>query len=169
LFIRGGTGVITDNVVDNITSTDYGNKPEVVLMVFNLQASVGPNPHWGYNIAGVQYPCPRQVGMGYVTGTGVDGEGRTNDSITYVGDSEPIYQWNNSGGAVFSSPDIPNYSTPTTGEDDVADYIQVGRDYINVVKPGYAKYTYPHPLRSAGFEITTTVPAILMIWRGIGQ
>ena len=48
---------------------------------------------------GAQYPCPRQVGMGRVTGTGADGLGRTHDSITYVGDSEPVYIWNITGTA----------------------------------------------------------------------
>jgi hypothetical protein len=31
----------------------------------------------------------------------------------------------------------------------LANYIQAGRDYKLEPKPGYVKYTYPHPLRTA--------------------
>ena len=37
-----------------------------------------------------------------MTGTGVDGLGRSVDSVTYLGASEPLYIWNNTGTYVFS-------------------------------------------------------------------
>jgi hypothetical protein len=83
--------------VNGYESQDYGSKTDVNMTVMNLRRSAGPNPCWGAGVPGVQYPCPRQVGMGHVTGKGVDGTGRSNDSITYVGDSEPRYIWNNRG------------------------------------------------------------------------
>lgn len=142
-YLRGGTGIITDCVIPNLNSGDYGNKGEIVINVQNLQRNSGPNPLWGNNIAGDQYPCPRQVGMGYVTGNA------GNDSVTYKGDSEPVYQWNNTGTGAYSAPSMLNYSTPTATQDDINGYVKVGRDWLNAVKPGYSKFTYPHPLRGA--------------------
>lgn len=141
-YLRGGTGIITDCVIPDITSSDYGNKGEVTINVQNLQRNSGPNPLWGDGIAGVQYPCPRQFGFGRVTGAA------GNDSVTYIGDSEPFYQWNNTGTGAYASPSILNYATPTGTQDSIVDYVQVGRDYINSAKSGYTKYTYPHPLRT---------------------
>jgi hypothetical protein len=140
-FLRGGTGVFTDNALADISSSWWGDKGEFRLAVLNLRENWGPNPCYGAGIAGAQYPCPRQVGMGNVTGTA------GNDSVTYRGDSEPLYIWNNTGnysigfgdgGGSCSSPDASS------------DYIQSGRDYFNgTAKPGYIKFTYPHPLRTS--------------------
>lgn len=155
LYLRGGTGVITDNVMPDISSMAYGNKSEVRIQLQNLQRNSGPHPLWGKDIAGVQYPAPRQFGMGYVTGAG------GSDAYTYNGDSEPLYQWSNTGGGNYATPSIENYSTPSTGEDDIADYIQVGRDYLNATKPGWTAYTYPHPLR-------TSTPVVVVNSGGAG-
>ena len=96
-LFRGGTGLIYNNTLPAITSTDYGTKPDINATVMNLERNGGPNPCWGTNTTGgAKYPVPRQVGIGYVTGNGTDGQGRTKDSITYVGDSEPFYVWGNS-------------------------------------------------------------------------
>jgi len=147
-LIRGGTGVITDNVVSAYGGADYGSGPKVNLALWNLQLNGGPNPLWGKNIAGIQYPCPRQVGMGRVTGSGTDGTGRSTDSFSYVGDVEPLYIWGNTGTALV--PTLAPYSAPQAGEDVIADYVQSGRDYFfGTAKPSYTKYTYPHPLRTA--------------------
>jgi hypothetical protein len=143
-FLRGGTGVITDNILPAITSGDYPNKTEINMTVMNLQRNAGPNPCWGANIPGIQYPAPRQVGMGRVTGAA------GNDSITYKGDSEPLYIWNNSGGYAPGTDDFGGGAC--TNPDSTADYVIAGRDYFNngTAKPGYTKYTYPHPLRPLG-------------------
>lgn len=145
-FLRGGTGVFTDNDIDNISSSWWGNKDEFSMAILNLNENWGPNPCWGADDPGVQYPCPRQVGLGYVTGSGTDGLDRTTDSVTYVGDSEPVYIWGNTG----STPTIA-YSSGgggCTNPDSAADYIVEDRDYfVGTAKPGYSKYTYPHPLR----------------------
>lgn len=142
-FLRGGTGVIYNNAIADIVSTDYGNKPEITMTVMNLQRNGGPNACWGANIGGVQYPAPRQVGMGRVTGTA------GNDSVTYVGDSEPLYVWGNSGTYVVSVQDYGG--SECTNPDSSTDYIIAGRDYFNneTAKPSWTAYTYPHPLRSS--------------------
>lgn len=177
-FLRGGTGVICDNTLDSETGSDYGGKPVVEVTVLNLQRNTGPNPNWGGGVSnGLYYPCPAQVGFGYVTGTGTDGLGRTNDSITYVGDSEPLYIWNNSGvnAITVSKSDGPDgsYSGPAPA-DTSANYIVSGRDYFlnNAgggagAKPGYSKYTYPHPLRT-DLGGDTTPPTITSIVIGSG-
>lgn len=160
-FDRGGTGVITDNVMPDIKSQAYGDKTEITMIVMNLQRNSGSNPCWGFGVSGNQYPAPRQVGRGRVTGTGVDGKGRTTDMMTYVGDSEPMYIWNNTGSYRVGVNDYgwdPATSCGTSAADLTANadvtsnYIVAGRDYFNdgTAKPGYTKYTYPHPLRTQG-------------------
>lgn len=148
LYVRGGTGLIADNVIPDLNSVDYGDKPEVVLTVQNLQRNAGPFALWGKDISGIQYPAPRQVGFGRVTGSGTIDPTGYEGTTGYLGDSEPIYSWGNSGGANYNNPAVQNYAAPGAGEDDSLDYIQLGRDYIADTKPGYVKYTYPHPLRS---------------------
>jgi hypothetical protein len=145
LLLRGGTGVVTGNVMPNITSSAWNNKTEIELQIQQLRRSAGPNACWGANLAGIQYPSPRQLGLGYVTGGGTDGTGRTNDGFEYVGDSEPMYIWSNTGSPVIAVQDYPNECG--AGADLGADYIQAGRDYITTAKPSYTRYTYPHPLR----------------------
>lgn len=139
-FNRGGTGVITNNVMPDIKSQAWGDKTEIDMTVMNLRRNAGPNPCWGANIPGIQYPAPRQIGMGYVTGNG------GYDSVTYKGDSEPLYIWNNTGNPAVGLSDYG--PDECTNSDSTVDYIVQGRDYfLGSPKPGYAKYTYPHPLR----------------------
>ena len=87
---------------------------------------------------------------GYVTGTGKapNGSGETNDSITYIGDSEPAYIWGNSSQPLANT-DLSDYGgTDCSNPDSSANYIVLNRDYFNgsTAKPGYTPYTYPHPL-----------------------
>jgi hypothetical protein len=151
VYLRGGTFVLTDCIMPLIQSQDYGTKPSFNFTVMNLQRNSGPNPCWGAGTSGgAKYPAPRQVGMGRVTGNGHDGLGRTNDSVTYVGDSEPIYVWNITG-------PTPSISTSDYGGNECSNpdhsstYIRAGRDYfVGTPKPGYKKFVYPHPLSTSG-------------------
>lgn len=150
-FVRGGTFVVVDNVMPALSSQDYGSKPSFNMTVMNLQRNGGPNPCWGAGTSGgADYSAPRQVGMGRVTGAG------HNDSVTYAGDSEPAYIWNITGSTMIAISDYglaqPSSCTGST-YDTSTNYIVAGRDYVvGTPKPGYTKYTYPHPLR-------TTAPA----------
>ena len=116
---------------------------------WQLTRNGGPNPLWGLGTTnGADYHSPRQVGFGRVTGTGTafsanNGVNGSTDSITYVGDSEPVYIWGNNGTTTWYASD---YSTPTSNEDSAANYIQAGRDILTSAKSGYTTYTYPHPL-----------------------
>jgi hypothetical protein len=151
---RGGTGVITDNIIPNIISQDYGDKSELTFFIYVLRRNTGGYlACWGATTAGIQYPVPRQNGMGYVTGaaeTGPDG--------IYKGDSEPIYIWNNTGTYVVAAGDYgPNECGVDAGS--IVDYFVSGRDYfLNAgAKPGWTKYTYPHPLRADRIQPPTNV------------
>src|SRR5262249_9702652 len=161
LFLRGGTGVIADNPgLVNMTSCAWGSKPALTFTVMNLQRNAGPNACWGAGTSGAaKSPAPRQIGRGYVTGTGTDGNGRTSDAFTYVGDREPLYIWNQSSPPVMSDYDSTECGATVESTDN---YVQSGRDYIfGTPKPGYAKYPYPHPLRGgSGLAAPTNLRVI---------
>jgi hypothetical protein len=146
-LVRGGTFVVHDNTLPSLGSQDYPNIADILMIQMNLTRSIGVNPCWGKGGAsGAFYPDPRQIGFGYVTGNGKDGSGRTKDSITYVGDSEPAYIWSNNRTLAVSSRDYsPDQCSPS---DFTANYVESARDYFNgsTAKPGYTPYTYPHPL-----------------------
>lgn len=113
-WIRAGTGVFTDNVVNNSANPGaYGNVDAF---------SIGDNTSPG------SYLMPRQPGAGH-------------DGMDDV--SDPIYSWNNSGAraSAWGYQDDPGGWEAIVVED---------RDVFieNGAKPGYSKYTYPHPLRS---------------------
>lgn len=147
-FIRGGSHIMYSNIWCTLgEGTDFGSKTEVTMMIENLNRSAGPNPCWTD-----PYHVPRQVGFGRVTGSGLDGQGRSADSITYVGDSEPLYIWDNeviAGSESFSIAPVNYTSVPNCGGGpDVSGFIQFNRDYFLSAKPSYTGYPYPHPLRS---------------------
>jgi hypothetical protein len=92
----------------------------------------------GDNTEPQAYPQNRQPGIGH-------------NGTTYV--SDPIYIWNNTGAQSSSYYILPEWETN----------VQLSRDlFVNSgAKPGYSKYTYPHPFRSvvasgsSGSNITT--------------
>jgi hypothetical protein len=128
LYMRGGTGVWTDNVMPDISSTMWGNKPELNLIVQNLRRNDGPYPCW------TTYPVPHQIGQSF------------NGTTTYV---DPLYIWNNTGSG-SQAPGFTDYSpNQCAGSNSTSTWVQVGRDVIvGSPKPGYVKYAYPHPLRT---------------------
>jgi hypothetical protein len=95
------------------------------------------------------------VGMGYQANSALSNAG-------YILD--PIRIWNNraADGSILSDTNYPGYAYGYVGPDDYAGssdalptgqvestYVQENRDYyVNVARPNYAPYTYPHPLRS---------------------
>lgn len=151
IFVRGGTFVVHDNNLPDLVSTDYGTKNTIDMIVMNLQRNAGPDPCWGAGTSsGKDYHAPRQVGFGYITGKGTDGLGRTNDSVTYVGDSEPAYIWANSTQPLHNVNTDDYGGNACSSPDTTANYVVANRDYFNgsTPKPGYTPYTYPHPFRS---------------------
>lgn len=173
IFVRGGSFVIHDNTLPALVSTDYGTKADVNMTVMNLQRNAGPNPCWGAGTTGgSRYYSPRQVGLGYVTGTGHAGNGSSTYSAAsygypsqYVGDPEPAYIWANSrqplGNVVVSDYGTGQPDSCTGTVDSTANYIVANRDYFNgsTSKPGYTPYTYPHPLVGGGSQQSSGPPA----------
>ena len=148
----GGTGVFTQNVVPNIISQAWGDKPEMELIVQNLHRNAGPFP------CVANYPAPHQLGQ-------------SNDGTKVV--TDPYYIWGNTGSGAALIPQFADYTPDECGRDYVnwttANWEQAGRDYVvGTPRPGWAPYTYPHPLTqgttspppagpSAPTSLTTTV------------
>jgi hypothetical protein len=129
-YVRGGTGVVTGNVMPDIASGTWGNKPEINFIVQQLRRNAGPNACCR------SYPCLRQIGQSH-NGT----------SLT----TEPLYIWGNTGTGT-QVPGLSDYSpNECGGNNTTAQWVQAGRDYVvGVAKPGYTRYPYPHPLTTAG-------------------
>jgi hypothetical protein len=129
-YMRGGTGVWTDNAMQNITSGTWGNKPEIVMIVQNIRRRAGPYPCW------TSYPAPHQVGQSH------------NGTSTVT---DPLYIWNNSGTG-SQNPGLTDYDPDECGRGlRTSSFVQSGRDFVvGAAKPGYSKYTYPHPLTQSG-------------------
>lgn len=163
IYVRGGTFLVYNNNMDAISSADY-TKADVEMLEFNIRFAGSADPTdacWGAGTSnGALYHAPRQVGMGYVTGTGTDGKGRTKDAFNYVGDSEPVYIWGNSRSPLSIS--IMDYNpSQCTSPDTDANYIVQNRDFFNgtTAKPGWSPYTYPHPLRQGSGVPPASSPA----------
>jgi hypothetical protein len=142
---RGGTSVITDNILPAISSCAWGNKGNILFSVLNTRRKTGGYPCW------TSYPAPHQVGQGYgpravfhsyYSGTNY---GRL-DYHTYL---EPVYIWGNRGTSGNRVGLNAESADPCGNNQLLTDYIQADRDYKLEPKPGYVKFTYPHPLRSS--------------------
>jgi len=151
IWIRGGTGIITDNVLPRIESMCAGTKQNISFSVLNTRRNSGAYCCW------VGYPAPHQVGQGYGPGAVFrDWIGCQGQSADYYIYAEPIYVWNNAGtgGNLIG---LTQDGTDACGNNQqVSDYVQEGRDYVFGPKPGYQKFTYPHPLRSGAPSPTPT-------------
>ena len=177
-YYRGGTTYFHDNIIPQ-ASGSY-SPPDITLQIQNLRRDAGPDPCWGAGHAspsGQNYFSPRQIGYGNVTGAGTTSYtgvspnpvftvSGSSDSVSYVGDLDPIYIYNNQrsvgGGATALIVSVSDYS-PTTGctnFDTVANYIQLGREYYNtptLAKPGYSPFTDPFP-GTGGSPSTVSTP-----------
>jgi hypothetical protein len=141
-WMRGGTGVITDNILPAISSCAWGNKANIYLSVLNINESGGCYGCW------TDYPAPHQIGQGYSAHAGFHpwNCNQVPDAGYYI-HSEPLYVWNNTGSA-RNSVRLNGQPDSCGNHQHIQDYVRAGRDYIIGRKPGYQKFTYPHPLRS---------------------
>jgi hypothetical protein len=142
LQIRGGSGVVFDNEMDEIP---WG-KPQIRLDIFNIRR-LGQVP------CQTGYPAAHQVGQGWNAssherfGNPVvdwDGTGAVNEGVWF---------WGNTGSAIHNGCFIcpSNYNPDECGNgQEIGNYLQQGRDYHLEAKPGYTAYAYPHPLRGGG-------------------
>lgn len=140
MFLRGGTGVIFNNVL-----TGTWTNPNIAFDNVRSCASSGDggmcngSSSWDGNESGqAGYPCRDQIG-------------RSTDQWLWTSskpyppqEREPVYAWNNKHG----NNDLKIFQHNCSAN---ALHIQERRDfYINIPKPGYIPYTYPHPLRESG-------------------
>jgi hypothetical protein len=148
--IRGGTGVIYDNVgttsgsgstnhVADTTcyrSSDHGR-------AYDPWGQCDGTNAWDQNSDGNGYACLDQPGRG-------KGTLLANYTPTPTGwptqSLEPMYVWNNT----------LNGNADTFGNGATL-VIQLNRDYYNSSKPGYVAYTYPHPLQGGADTTDPTV------------
>lgn len=90
-------------------------------------------------VRAIEYPAPYQLGYSHTGSAPV---------------TTPFYFWNNSRtlevwGSDYPDPPAQDACTQGVDRDTWSDYIQEGRDWIQgTAKPGYTKFTYPHPLRT---------------------
>jgi hypothetical protein len=134
--IRGGTGVICDNSMQDIPS-----KAEVTLSVFSTRRKCSIPCQ-------TSYPAARQTGQGWKGAGGYDYPSVPQDGTGYF--TDPVYIWNNSGTCEVI---LNQYEPDECGNGQLlTKYLQKGRDYFvdSGPKPGFTKFTYPHPLRGGG-------------------
>jgi hypothetical protein len=153
LLLRGGTGIIANNVLPDVTSQAWGNKGSVQFACFSITQ---------YDCF-TQYPIPRQVGQSWSGGSGSYSYPQdSGDGSGYI--TDPVYIWGNTGGTAYNSPGTWDFTPDNCGNGlTSADVIKSGRDYkVNTAKPGYAPYTYPHPLRK-GAQAVPLAPTNLRV------
>ncbi len=146
MSLRGGTGVVFDNIV---ADTNWGTIGIGLDNVRTLYSKPGGGLADG-NTEPIEtyrgWPARDQIGRGQ------DEWAWTDENPYPPQASEPAYFWNNKR---------------ETGEDlyiFVRDgfeiHIQQNRDYyVGVPRPGYTPYTYPHPLIQEWDESGTSAPA----------
>jgi hypothetical protein len=137
VHIRSGTGVVFNN-----TLRGFFNTMNVDNQRSNGQNTSGPfnacngSSSWDGNAPGqAGWPCLDQIGRG-------TGQYPNQPSV-------PLYIWNNGSSIGCSTGGSCDNNVTMTSDGDA--HVQAGRDYINngtTPKPGYAPYTYPHPLVS---------------------
>jgi hypothetical protein len=144
-WMRGGTGAITHNVLPAISSCAWGNKGNILSSVLNTRRKTGGYPCW------TSYPAPHQVGQGYGPGAVFHSHysGANYGRLAYYTYLEPVYIWSNSGTGGNRVSLNAESADPCGNNQLLTNYVQAGRDYKLEAKPGYVKYTYPHPLRSS--------------------
>jgi hypothetical protein len=139
-MIRGGTGIIADNVFPNIL---YKNVA-IQMNVYSINRLSNSIP------CQTSYPAARQVGQTWI---GAGGYAYSNAPLDGTGYStDPVYIWGNTGTATTSPTfvGLNQYAPDECGNGQlISNYVHAGRDYVvGKPKPGYGKYTYPHPLRA---------------------
>lgn len=162
IWIRGGTGVIYNNVFDDYANSNWGfGKPEARFDIRSQQDNSGTvygtvaPPTAKYSSGKGNYPRERQIGQSWneSLSNSVGINGGVGDYIT-----DPVYVWGNTGSGASGGSFLGWSNGGAWGAQ--TGYFNAGRDYVfgNTPKPGYTAFTYPHPLLTSGGGIGDTVP-----------
>jgi hypothetical protein len=149
--VRGGTGVIANNSMDNIPF----NKTGIQLSVYSINR-VDAIP------CQTAYPAAHQLGQGWssVSTAQYGHPAVSKDGTGAVPD--PIYIWNNTGTETTDTNYVGVYQfTPDQcgNNEKIGTFLQEGRDYfVNEARPGWTPYTYPHPLRRNALGPSNSAP-----------
>jgi hypothetical protein len=138
--MRGGTGIIANNIMPVISSMAWGTKSCVAFACLSVEIA---------NRCFSNYPIPRQVGQSWSGGAGsysyvdypADGSG-------YI--TDPVYVWGNTGTGNYNTIGYFDNTNACGNGLSSSSVIVAGRDVLyGTAKPGYTPYTYPHPLRAS--------------------
>lgn len=146
-WTRAGTGVITGNSVQALSGQCYGNKDS---FTFIVESATRAQSHG----CCTSYMCFHQPGSG---SDGTSGHTFLSPSQTPYDSfqqSDPIYIWNNTGAGQTNVGLNDSDMSCSTGNTTATFFVR-NRDYFvdgtsnpnNGAKPGWARFTYPHPLR----------------------
>lgn len=150
IWIRGGTGVIYNNVIDDIANSYWGyGKSEAKFDIRAQQDNSGSGYGWfadgraWYSAGQGVYPRQHQLAVSWdealSNSVGING-GVGNYFI------DPIYVWGNTGAGASGGSFLDWANGGSWGSQ--TGYFNAARDYVfgNTPKPGYTAYAYPHPL-----------------------
>ncbi|MGR9108914.1 MAG: hypothetical protein ACU843_18525, partial [Gammaproteobacteria bacterium] len=130
VWIRGATGVIFDNTMDDIKSQWWGDAAEYKFTIRDAEDYLAP----GKTCGNTTYPALQQLGQNH-------------NGANYFRD--PIYLWNNTvaGNPLQTTQIFNNWAWGNPCGFNWNTFFQWGRDAVlGTAKPGYAPYPYPHPL-----------------------
>ncbi|MBV8101679.1 MAG: hypothetical protein JOZ31_21260 [Verrucomicrobia bacterium] len=152
--IRGGTGVITNNAMDDLPFHKLG----ILLTIYSIDRRDSIPCQ-------TAYPAAHQTGQGWsAASTAQYGHpALSKDGTGAVPD--PIYIWNNTGTETTDPGYVGVYQfTPDEcgNHEKIDTFLQEGRDYfVNEARPGWTPYTYPHPLRRNAVGPSGSAPLAL--------
>jgi hypothetical protein len=138
---RAGTHRFTDNSFENITSMDWGNKTELVIMDESLTRS------------GAGAPCQSTYPGTHWSGQGANGTSQVTD---------PVRIWNNTGTWTWGTNDQADGCGNGLS---TANFFLLNRDIFLSAPANYTKFTYPHPLRTgiSGDTMPPSAPTSLRV------
>jgi hypothetical protein len=148
---RGGTGVVFDNTIQRQGSGEYNSL--LALEYYRASGGGGGVCHQD-RFYPKDYVGTMQPGSGYK----VPGQDPNNPKAPWG--SVPVYLWNNHIDAPVRFGELVSGLDSSAGL-----FMQQGRDYfLNMPKPGYSEFAYPHPLTvsgsssAMGANVSTTHP-----------